>query len=288
VKTNGRWEEGDAVTIDTTMTEADCSGKKLGVVGAQILAAFMAGSFFQDKRAALSNLHIGCNDIPEEQMRVFISMDKLDVLCAVPIKELKANSVIMELDLAGKSLGTEGALVLSTCLKADTSGALSSLDLSGNSIGQEKETKAVMASLGAALKTSKVEVLDISSNYFKGDELEGFCQHIPDMGSLSELDLSENDLRSEGLSVVSEALKLTTKSTSIKQLDIAENNLTYNTQDEEDMSGVIKFTEDMKDMGPLASLDISNNGIGSEQEAKIKQICAGKSIKCTLADLRDY
>jgi Ran GTPase-activating protein (RanGAP) involved in mRNA processing and transport len=287
VKTNGRWEEGDAVTIDTTMTEADFSGKKLGVVGAQILAAFMAGSFFQDKRAALSNLHIGCNDIPEEQMRVFISMyNKLDVLCAVPIKELKANSVIMELDLAGKSLGTEGALVLSTCLKADTSGALSSLDLSGNSIGQEKETKAVMASLGAALKTSKVEVLDISSNYFKGDELEGFCQHIPDMGSLSELDLSENDLRSEGLSVVSEALKLTTKSTSIKQLDIAENNLTYNTQDEEDMSGVIKFTEDMKDMGPLASLDISNNGIGSEQEAKIKrrvkQICAGKSIRCTL------
>jgi len=34
--------------------------------------------------------------------------------------------------------------------------------------------------------------------------------------------------------------------------------------------------------GVLASLTISNNRIGSEQEAKIKQICAGKSIKCTL------
>jgi hypothetical protein len=34
--------------------------------------------------------------------------------------------------------------------------------------------------------------------------------------------------------------------------------------------------------GALASLMISNNQIGSEQEAKIKQICAGKSIKCTL------
>jgi hypothetical protein len=38
----------------------------------------------------------------------------------------------------------------------------------------------------------------------------------------------------------------------------------------------------MKDKGSLASLTISNNRIGSEQEAKIKEICAGKSIKCTL------
>jgi hypothetical protein len=33
--------------------------------------------------------------------------------------------------------------------------------------------------------------------------------------------------------------------------------------------------------GSLASLTISNNQIGSVQEAKIKQICAGRSIKCT-------
>ena len=95
---------------------------------------------------------------------------------------------------------------------------------------------------------------------------------------MSKLDLSKNELRSEGLSAVSEALK----STAIKQLNIAENHLTFNTQDLRDMSGVIKFAEDMKDMGSLASLDISDNSIGDEQEAKIKQICAGKSIKCTL------
>ena len=34
--------------------------------------------------------------------------------------------------------------------------------------------------------------------------------------------------------------------------------------------------------GSLASLTISNNRIGSEQEAKIKQICAIQSITCTL------
>ena len=38
----------------------------------------------------------------------------------------------------------------------------------------------------------------------------------------------------------------------------------------------------LKDNGGLASLTISSNKIGSDQQAKIKQICAGKSIECTL------
>jgi hypothetical protein len=166
---------------------------------------------------SLSSLHLGGNNISEEQMQLFIDMDKFDVLCGVPVKELKADS-ITELDLSGKSLGVEGALVLSASLKANAS------------------------------------------------------------GSLSKLDLSKNDLRSEGLSAVSEALK----STSIKQLNIAQNGLAYNQPIKKDMSGVIKFADDMKDMGSLASLDISNNSIGSAQEAIIKQICAGRSIKCAL------
>ena len=54
------------------------------------------------------------------------------MLCAVPVKELKAGS-IKELDLAGKSLGTEGALVLATYLKED-SRSLASLNLAGNDL----------------------------------------------------------------------------------------------------------------------------------------------------------
>ena len=45
---------------------------------------------------------------------------------------------------------------------------------------------------------------------------------------------------------------------------------------------IISDIRDINDSGSLASLTISNNKIGSEQEAKIKEICAGKSIKCTL------
>ena len=81
-----------------------------------------------------------------------------------------------------------------------------------------------------------------------------------DSGPLSKLDLSNNNLRSEGLFVVSEALK----STSIKQLNIAENRLAFNQQGHKDMSGVIKFAEDMKDIQSLVSLSLSKNGLGAE------------------------
>jgi hypothetical protein len=52
------YPEGDAVTIDTTMTEADFSGKKLGTAGAQILAAFMSTELFEAK-GSLSSITFG-------------------------------------------------------------------------------------------------------------------------------------------------------------------------------------------------------------------------------------
>ena len=55
-----RGGEGDAVTIDTTMTEADFSGKKLGAVGAQILAAFMSTKLFEAK-GSLASLNLAKN-----------------------------------------------------------------------------------------------------------------------------------------------------------------------------------------------------------------------------------
>jgi hypothetical protein len=102
---------------------------------------------------------------------------------------------------------------------------------------------------------------------------------VNDSGSLSKLDLSGNDLRVGGLSEIADVLN----STSITQLNLADNGLTHDsnygrTHFNSDMSGVIKFAGVLQDSGSLASLDISDNNIGDEQEAKIKQICADKSI----------
>ena len=81
-----------------------------------------------------------------------------------------------------------------------------------------------------------------------------------DNGALAKLDLSKNDLRSEGLKSLSEVLN----STSIAQLNLANNNLNYNAQVDSDMSGVIKFAQDIQDNGALVSLNLANNRLGAE------------------------
>ena len=43
----------------------------------------------------------------------------------------------------------------------------------------------------------------------------------------------------------------------------------------------VLLASDIPDMGALASLDITGNFIGSEQEAIIRQICTEKSITLT-------
>ncbi len=61
------WIDGDSITINTAMTEANFSGKGLGHAGgAQILAAFMSTKLFQDK-GSLASLDISDNDIGDEQ-----------------------------------------------------------------------------------------------------------------------------------------------------------------------------------------------------------------------------
>ena len=129
------------------MTEADFRGKKLGAAGAQILAAFMSTELFEAK-GQLSSLHLGRNQIPQEQMNAIIALQQFDVLCAVPVKELKAGS-ITELDLACKSLGTEGALVLANYLT--DCGELASLNLAGNFLTNFGQDMSGMTALVDAL-----------------------------------------------------------------------------------------------------------------------------------------
>ena len=62
--------------------------------------------------------------------------------------------------------------------------------------------------------------------------------------------------------------------TTLKELNIAGNHL--------DAEDIKILAPAIQDNGALASLDVSRNDIGDAQEAKIKQICASKSIKCTL------
>ena len=93
---------------------------------------------------------------------------------------------------------------------------------------------------------------------------------------MSSLNLANNAIFANvsdagAMPALAEALKKTTKLTS---LDISDNYMKA--------VQVEILAPALQDMGALASLDISDNNIGDKQEAEIKQICAGKSIKFTL------
>ena len=81
---------------------------------------------------AMTSLHVGKNHIPEKEMKeiIFLAMHKesMKVLCEVPIKDKS----LTELDVSGKSLGTEGTLVVAEYLRDN--GAMTSLNLASNLI----------------------------------------------------------------------------------------------------------------------------------------------------------
>jgi hypothetical protein len=85
--------ESDPVTIDTTMTEADFSSRKLCPAGTQILVAFIFRDCFQAE-GALASLTIN--------------------QYAVPVQELKTAT---ELDLSRKGLKVEDVIVVASCIQ---------------------------------------------------------------------------------------------------------------------------------------------------------------------------
>jgi hypothetical protein len=83
----------------------------------------------------MTSLHVGRNSIPKKEMREIMAlamrMDSMKILCEVPFKD----KTLTALDVSGKNLGTEGALVVAEYL--DGNGALTSLNLSLNNLKAE-------------------------------------------------------------------------------------------------------------------------------------------------------
>jgi hypothetical protein len=84
----------------------------------------------------MTSLHVGQNHILAKEMSkimtIAMRMDNMKILCEVPIKD----KTLTELDISGKNLGTEGALVVAGYL--DGNGAISSVNLLKNNIGVEQ------------------------------------------------------------------------------------------------------------------------------------------------------
>jgi hypothetical protein len=105
-------------------TELHMSGEMNGAGEAIMLAPEIAGN------GALTSLHVGQNNIPAKEMReimgIAMHMDSMKILCEVPFKD----KTLTELDVSGKNLGMEGALVVAGYL--DGNGAITKFTFSGD------------------------------------------------------------------------------------------------------------------------------------------------------------
>ena len=74
---------------------------------------------------------------------------------------------------------------------------------------------------------------------------------IPAIRALVKFTISDNDLRAEGGKALAEALK---DNTIMKELNIANNNLSYDADANTDMSGIIAISDAIPTMGAMATI----------------------------------
>jgi hypothetical protein len=196
----------EPASLEVGMTEADFSNKYLGVGGAIIISAWLT----HKDTGAMTSLHVGMNAIPDKQMKEVIiiatSKDSMKLLCKVPIKD----KALTELDVSGKSLGTEGTLVVAEYLRDN--GALLSLNLASNCLRADGAK-----ALATALEGNQaVTELNVASNeLYRSDsaaDMSGviaLANVIPGMGAMTSLNLAMNSLGAEGAKIVAEAIKVT-------------------------------------------------------------------------------
>jgi Ran GTPase-activating protein (RanGAP) involved in mRNA processing and transport len=146
---------------------------------------------------AMTSLHVGLNRIPSEDMkeiiRIAIGMESMKMLCEVPIKD----KTLTSLDVSGKDLGHEGALVVAEYLRDNW--ALTSVDISSNGIvsGEWMDPPHQDLKVGDLVDGKQISTVDEDDGQIYVEDLSGIralADAIPDMRALTKLDISNNSL----------------------------------------------------------------------------------------------
>jgi hypothetical protein len=181
-------------------------------------------------------------------------MDSMKILCEIPFKD----KTITELDVSGKNLGTEGALVVAEYL--DGNGAMTSLNLASNGLYAEG-TKL----LAAALKGNQIMTeLDISSNYQGGiSGVDALANVIPDMGAILSVNLLKNEIKVKQARTLVAILKEhpTLKSLCGNNGDETELDMSGKMNGAED---VIMLVAEIIDNGALLVLSLQSNNLWAD------------------------
>jgi hypothetical protein len=157
---------------------------------------------------ALTSLHVGQNSIRQKEIREIIAiamgMDSMKILCEVPFKD----KTLTELDVSGKNLGTEGALVVAEYLKGNE--AMTSLNLANNNIGELVHpqnlgwTREEVGGSFVFRHPDGREQPDAPKSEPVG--AIALANAIPDMRALTCLNLASNSLGVEGAKIIAACL----------------------------------------------------------------------------------
>jgi hypothetical protein len=191
---SGDYSNSKPVTMETTMTVADFSGKRIGVSGTIMLSAFLP------KCTTLSTIIVHKSPLPIQDITTKAELDlsgkEINHLDAIIIAALlPLNRALTSLDISNQvdkygsgGLGAEGAKYLARALKEHPT--LSSLSLASNRIGGYKDT----------------------SHPFKyhatPEGLAAIADAMKDMGALTSINLSFNEISVEGAKIVAEAIEV--------------------------------------------------------------------------------
>jgi Ran GTPase-activating protein (RanGAP) involved in mRNA processing and transport len=150
-------------------------------------------------------------------------------------------------------------------------GAMTKLDISSNALWAEGG-KALAAGLKGNQMITELNISSIrlGQNSDYSDDTSGanaIADAIPDMGAMTSLDVSENDLCAEGTRLLAEALK---GNQIMMELNISSNDMT-----DGGMSGVVALADVIPDMGALTSLHVGQNGIPKKELREIIAIAMG-------------
>jgi Ran GTPase-activating protein (RanGAP) involved in mRNA processing and transport len=259
-----------------TISHLDISSCSLG---AQV--CFQLAGVIKDM-GALTSLHVGRNGIPQKEMREIIAiamrMDSMKILCEIPFKD----KTLTELDISGKNLGMEGALVVTEYL--DGNGALSSVNLLQNDIdvAQAEDLVSILKehpTLKSLCGNKGDETeLDMSGKMSGAGDATMLAGEVVDNEAMTRLNLSNNDIGGEdgepGVHALADMLR---SNTTLKELNISSNNL------DEECAQILAPA--IGDNRAIENLHVGSNGIPEKEMCEIMAIVMSKESMQILCEV---
>ena len=167
-------------------------------------------------------------------------------------------ATLQKLNFSENKIGIEGAEMLSEALPKMK--ALEVLNIGGNSLGDEAVNE-ILKSLTGLLNLKKLNISNnaLGKKVTDSELVETLVGILKNSGSLTELDVSWNNLRGEA----GEQLLLAFKDNfTVKKLNLSYN--LFGVSSVEFPAAIIKFAEVLQDNTRLKEIDLSNNWIDTK------------------------